>query len=218
MSFTGCSRCCCCCCEVEEEETEVAIADDGAALEREDDGGALVIFFSVAGDAGATPLGRPLCFARSASARFMVVHGSVVSPYDTIDLVVVGGKPSSPLSSFLPTHSARNRMPHFHPPQVTTTGRCTTLASVIVRSVTQTRHQKTLLLTAYKAMQWQLVVVLWMDSAAGDGRSEYICYVEPSREKSHCFQQPPPGDTVGYRYRTVGCREARALRCRRTFR
>lgn len=102
MSFTGCSRCCCC--EVEEEETEVAIAD-GAALEREDDGGALVIFFSVAGDVGATPLGRPLCFARSANARFMVVHGSVQC-HGTIDLVV-GGKLSSPLSSFLPTQSAR---------------------------------------------------------------------------------------------------------------
>ena len=65
------------CCGVE----EVVIAGTGFPLDGsfravvgvEFPGDAVLdIFVSVAGVAGATPLGRPLCFARSAKARFIL--------------------------------------------------------------------------------------------------------------------------------------------------
>jgi hypothetical protein len=67
------------CCNAEEEE-DLTTAGAGLGLEDNDnddgpdeDEGVFVIFFSDLGDAGATPLGRPLCLARSARARFIVL-------------------------------------------------------------------------------------------------------------------------------------------------
>jgi hypothetical protein len=62
-------------CWKEEDELEdpTGTAGAGSCLELLEDNTVFVIFFSGAGDAGATPLGRALCFARSARARFMVL-------------------------------------------------------------------------------------------------------------------------------------------------